>query len=218
MLYLIDSANLLEIDRLTSCYPIAGVTTNPTIIAAERKPISGQLKAIRDIIGPDAMLHAQVLSSYWRDMLEEAAKLKELVGGNFYVKVPVTCNGIKAIAELKRQGYQITATAIFTPQQAMVAARAGADYVAPYVNRLDNISSDGGNVASEIVAAFRQYGLNSKVIAASFKNIEQIHKACQAGVDAATIPPELFEYLIYHPLTDKSVEDFIVHGKEYYDL
>lgn len=216
MLYLIDSADIESIEKIVDEFPIAGVTTNPAIIGDSQRNVRDVMRSIRSVIGDERMLHVQTLSIEYDKIVEEAENLREIAGENCYVKVPVTNDGIKAMKELKKRGFQLTATAIFTAQQAMVAAMAGADFVAPYINRLDNISSDGTAVSSDIVSLYRQYDLPTKVLAASFKNVEQVHRACMAGVHACTIGPELFDKLIYHPLTDFAVMDFVRKGREFY--
>ncbi len=208
MLYIIDTAHVDEIKRCAEFYPIAGVTTNPTIISKEHTDFGPLVKTIRDIIGPDKMLHIQTTSSKTEDIVKEAEELKDFVGGDFYIKIPVSPEGLKATMLLKKKGIKVTMTAIFTQQQALISALAGADFVAPYVNRLDNIVSDGVHVAGEIVELFNRYNLPTKVLAASFKNVEQVHKAALVGTHAVTINPELFEKLVYHPLTFYAVDDF----------
>lgn len=208
MLYIIDTAHVDEIKRCAEFYPIAGVTTNPTIISKEHTDFGPLVKTIRDIIGPDKMLHIQTTSSKTEDIVKEAEELKDFVGGDFYLKIPVSPEGLKATMLLKKKGIKVTMTAIFTQQQALISALAGADFVAPYVNRLDNIVSDGVHVSGEIVELFNRYNLPTKVLAASFKNVEQVHKAALVGTHAVTINPELFEKLVYHPLTYYAVDDF----------
>jgi fructose-6-phosphate aldolase 2 len=152
MIYLADTANIEELKELFYYFPIEGVTTNPTIIAAENKPLSQILPQIIELVG-DRMLHVQMMSSKAEDMLREAKayKAKYSLGDNYYAKIPVSKEGYRAIPMLKDAGINVTATAIFTQQQALVAAKAGADWVAPYVNRLDNISSHGIEVVKHIV-------------------------------------------------------------------
>ena len=134
--------------------------------------------------------------------------IKEVVGGNFFLKIPITREGIKATAMCKDAGIGVTMTAIFTQPQALIAASAGADFVAPYINRLDNIVSDGVNVVKEIVDIFNNYNIKTKVLAASFKNVEQVHKVSMTGAQAVTVNPDLFDMLIYHPLTYYAIDDF----------
>ncbi|HHX02485.1 MAG TPA: hypothetical protein GX739_07460 [Firmicutes bacterium] len=217
MIYMLDTANVAEIERLFDLYPIDGVTTNPTIIAQEQKPLRRLLLDIRTVIGEDAHLHVQPISNRAEAIVAEALEYRDLCKGNYYAKIPVTPQGIKAIRLLKQQGVKVTATAIFTQQQALIAAKAGADFVAPYVNRLDNISSDGIGVVADIMTFIKAYGMATKVLAASFKNVEQVHRVCLLGAHSVTITPELFESLLYHPLTDRAVWDFYHDGVPYYD-
>jgi len=209
MLILLDTANIDSIKHINDIYPLDGVTTNPTIISKEKKDFIGILKEIRNTIGKEKMLHVQVVGSKAEDMIEEAIYLNEKIGGNLYIKIPVTEQGIKAMKELSKKGYKITATAIFTAQQALMAAKAGAEFVAPYVNRIDNLMADGIKVVSDIVSIFEIYNINSKVLAASFKNTEQIHNACLKGARSVTVNADLIKQLIYHPSTDLSVDNFI---------
>ena len=153
-------------------------------------------------------------------MVEEAVKYQTFFGekGNFYAKVPVTSEGYKAIPLLKKKGIKVTATAVYTHMQAVVAARAGANYVAPYVSRLDNISSHGIEVVRDIVKSFNDYKMPTKVLAASFKTVDQVHRASLAGCYAVTVNYDILEKLRSHPLTDMSVESFERDGKNLYDI
>ncbi|MDS1003701.1 fructose-6-phosphate aldolase [Clostridium sporogenes] len=209
MLMLLDTANIDSIKHINDIYPLDGVTTNPTIISKEKTDFLGILKEIRSVIGKEKMLHVQVVGSKAEDMVDEAIYLNEKIGGNLYIKVPVTEQGIKAMKELSKKGYKITATAIFTAQQALMAAKAGAQFVAPYVNRIDNLMADGIKVVSDIVTIFKIYNINTKILAASFKNTEQIHNSCLKGAHSVTVNESLIKQLIYHPSTDLSVENFI---------
>jgi len=208
MLYIIDTANLEEIKRCIEYFPVAGVTTNPTIISKENTGFLDLIKTIRGIIGDDMMLHIQTTGKDAETIIKEAVMLSDYVGGNFYAKIPISPEGIKATMKLKKLGIKVTETAIFTQQQAMIAAKAGADFVAPYINRLDSIVSDGVHVVSEIVKMFNVHHMECRVLAASFKNVEQIHKVAMVGGHAVTINPQLFDTLTYHPLTDNAIEAF----------
>ncbi|MGN1080577.1 MAG: transaldolase family protein [Acutalibacteraceae bacterium] len=208
MYYIIDSADRDEIRRLVEYYPIDGVTTNPTIISKEHSDFLKLVKDIRGIIGPDKMFHIQVTGDTCDAIVKEARLLRTHIGGNLYVKIPISRDGLKATQILKKEGINVTMTAIFTQQQALIAAKAGADFVAPYVNRLDNIVSDGVSVVSEIVELFRTHNIPTKVLAASFKTVEQIHKISMVGAQAITLQPGLYDQLIYHPLTLYAIDDF----------
>lgn len=209
MQYIIDTANLDKIRHCFEFYPVEGVTTNPTIISKEKADYKVLLKSIRSTIGTDAQLHVQVTGSTAKEMIKEAIMLRDFVGGNFFAKIPVGDEGLKATMYLtQKEGIRVTETAIFTQQQALIAAKAGASYVAPYVNRLDNVLGDGVKVVEEIVKIFRNYSLPTKVLAASFKNVEEIHKIALASCDAVTLNPDMFTMLVNHPLTDVAIKNF----------
>lgn len=208
MEYIIDTAQLSAIKKCEEYFPIDGVTTNPTIISREHTSFTALIRDIRDIIGPDRMFHIQTTGDTADKIVREAEALKDAVGGNFYIKIPVSPEGLKATMILSKKGIKVTMTAIFTQQQALIAAKAGASYVAPYVNRLDNIVSDGAHVVGEIVKLFAMHDVKTKVLAASFKNVEQIHKVAMAGCHAVTLAPALYEDLVYHPLTLGAIDSF----------
>lgn len=208
MQYLLDTADIIAIRRGFDLYPIAGVTTNPTIIAKEKTRFPEILRDIRNSIGSEAMLHAQVLGQTAWEMVQEAHDMIHAAGEGLYIKVPVVPEGIKAIKQLHKQGIRTTATAVFTPQQALLAAVAGADYVAPYVNRLDNVCGDGVRVVGEIVTLLQIHKLPARVLAASFKNAEQVHRVSLAGCQAVTVSPEIIALIMDHPLTANAVQQF----------
>jgi len=215
MIYMLDTADINAIRKAVDLYPLAGVTTNPSIIAKENRPLKEILLDIRECLGQDKMLHAQVMGKDADTMLKEAQALKAL-DSNIIVKVPVTPQGIKAIKLLAQEGIRITATAILTPQQALLAAKAGAEFLAPYVNRLDNICSDGVDVAAEIVTLLNNYQLDAKVLGASFKNVQQVHKLALAGAHSVTVAPDVFDLLLTHPLTDSGVAGFVSDWERVY--
>ena len=219
MIYLADTANIDEIKDLLTHFPIEGVTTNPTILAHENKPFSQIIPEIQDCID-GKMFHIQTISKSAEDILREARRYRDYfgIGDNLYVKIPVTKEGFRAIRMVKDAGLKVTATAVFTQQQALIAAKAGADFVAPYINRLDNISSHGIDVVSDIVKTFKGYGLQSKVLGASFKNVDQVYRVSMVGCHAATVSYQVLEVILKHPMTDKSVMDFENDGAHLYDL
>ena len=216
MLYLIDTAKLEDIRRVCEYYPVAGVTTNPTIISREKCDFKKIICDIREIIGENKQLHVQTTATEAKEILREAEMIRQTVGGNFFIKIPITKEGLKATEMCKKMGIGVTMTAIFTQPQALMAARAGADFVAPYINRLDNIVSDGVNVVSEIVDIFKVYDIKTQVLAASFKNVEQVHKVSMTGAHAVTINPDLFDMMIYHPLTYYAIDDFTADWQQVY--
>ena len=214
MLVLIDNANIYEIERLYSMYPYDGVTTNPSILMNERKNPIKVLKSIRDFLPRSSQLHAQVVSETTEQMIEEAHfMLREI--DELFIKVPVTAQGMRAIHLLKQEGINITATAIYTAMQAFMAAKAGARYTAPYVNRLDNMGADGVQVAMDIHTMFRANNMEADVLAASFKNSQQILNLCKHGVGAVTAAPDVLDALIHHDATFTAEENFT---QDFYSL
>lgn len=208
MKFLIDDANIEKIKEIYKYYPIDGVTTNPTIISkTERNPYE-VLKEIREFIGENAELHVQVVSENAEEMVEEGHRILKELGQNTYIKIPTNPEGLRAMAILSKEGHKITATAIYTPMQAYLAARAGADYAAPYVNRIDNLGVNGIEVTMIINDIFKRNNLKTQVLAASFKNIQQILELCKCGVDAATIGSDIIGGIINHASVTSAIEDF----------
>lgn len=208
MQILLDTADVNKIKAVLPYFPIDGVTTNPSILAKEAKEVKETLFQIRELLGPDRMLFAQATAHDSASIVAQAETLTKELGPNFYTKIPVTMQGLRAVAMCKERGLKTLVTAIFTPMQALLAAKSGADYVAPYVDRLDNITSDGASVVGEIVKLYNLYGYETKVLAASFKNIQQVYNAASVGAHGVTISAPLCEKLIFHPYTDRSLEDF----------
>jgi fructose-6-phosphate aldolase 2 len=208
MLYVLDTADLKAIAHANEFYPLDGVTTNPSIIAKEKTEFWGLLQNIRNIIGDEKFLCVQTLETTAEGIVEDAKKIKEKIGGNLYIKIPIGEAGLKATPMVKELGLGVLMTAIFTPTQALIAAKAGADFVAPYVNRLDNIVGDGTAVVAEIVKQFNNFGMDCKVLAASFKNTEQVNKCASVGCHCVTVAPEILEGIISHPMTDSAIAGF----------
>lgn len=216
MLYILDTADIEDIRHCNEYYPLAGVTTNPSIIAKEHSDFWALMKQIREIIGEDKMFHVQTTETRAEAIVEEAKLLRDRIGGEFYLKIPICEEGLKATMLLGRLGIKVTMTAIITPAQALMAARAGASFVAPYVNRLDNILSDGTRVVTEIVEEFKLHDIKSRVLAASFKNAEQVHKCALAGCHSATVTADIMKTLISHPMTDAAIAGFENDWKSVY--
>lgn len=208
MEYILDTADLKAIAHCNEFYPLTGVTTNPSIIAKENTDFWNLVKDIRAIIGPNKLFFAQTVQKTADKIVEEAKLMQERSGGEFCVKIPIGEEGLKATMQLKKLGIKVLMTAIFTPAQALMAATAGADYVAPYVNRLDNISGDGCDVVAQIVEQFAIHDLPCKVLAASFKNAQQVHNCAAVGCQCVTITADIMEALIKHPMTDAAVAGF----------
>lgn len=208
MKLLIDDANIEAIKKLYDLYPIDGVTTNPSILAKSKRNPYEVLKEIRAFIGDDE-LHAQVLSLKAEDMIEEAYKMVEILGKNTYIKIPSIPEGFKAMKALSKAGFKITATAIYTPMQAYLAAKSGADYAAPYVNRIDNLGANGIETTKMIQDIFVNNGFKTEILAASFKNSNQVQELCAYGVGASTVAPDVIEGLVKNACVTGAVQDFV---------
>ena len=208
MKILLDTANIKTIERVLPYFPISGFTANPSILAKESDDVKATLAKLRELAAGKLMIHTQITAARAEDILEQGKILRDFIGDNFYIKIPMTLEGLRAVPLCKAAGLNCTITAIFTPIQALMASLAGADYVAPYVDRLDNITSNGVNVVREIMELFKLYDLKTQVLAASFKNVQQVYDVASFGAHAATVNGELCMKLLFHPYTDKSLEDF----------
>lgn len=215
MKYLIDSASPEAVKKILEYYPAEGVTTNPTIICRENCDLKKMLLEMREVIG-GRMLHVQTMQTEAGEMVKEAKALYALLGGEFYVKLPANPEGLKACRILKGEGIGVTVTAVFAPQQALLAARAGADFVAPYVNKLDDVGY-GEECVEKIVKLFREFDLPTKVLSASFRNVEQVTRVALAGSHYITLPPAFYEKLIWHPMTDGAIKGFEEDWQRVYD-
>ena len=211
MKLLIDDANLERIKHIYEYYPIDGVTTNPSILAKERRNPYEVLKQIREFIGPDAELHAQVISLTAEEMVKEGQHMVEVLGekATTFIKIPTIPEGLKAMRILSRAGYKVTATAIYNPLQAYLAAKSGANYAAPYINRIDNLGSNGIEVARTMQDIFVSSGYETRILAASFKNSLQVQELCESGICAVTVAPDVIEGLIKHPCVDSADVTFV---------
>lgn len=210
MFILIDDADLKNIEELYNRYPYDGVTTNPTILSKTGNPDPmDQLKKIRALIPEKAMLHAQVLSTETDDMVKEAKHMVSVLGKDAYIKVPVTANGLKAISILSKENIHITATAIYGTMSAFMAAKAGAEFLAPYVNRLDNLGYDGVQIARDIHTIVKASGYKAEVLGASFKNSQQILEMGKSSIGAVTVNSDLLKTLTFNGIAENAVKDFI---------
>lgn len=208
MKFIIDDAGIEKIKEIYSIYPVDGVTTNPSILAKNGRQPYETLKEIREFIGADAELHVQVIAADTEGMLEDARRIQKELGKNTYVKVPATPEGLKAMKMLSAEGANITATAIYTQMQAFLAGKAGAHYAAPYVNRIDNLGANGVKTAKDIHDIFKKNGLKAEVLAASFKNSQQVLELCEYGIGASTISPDVIEGLIKNDSVTMAVAAF----------
>lgn len=209
MKFIIDDADIAKIKDIYNTFAVDGVTTNPSILAKSGRQPYEVLTEIREFIGPDAELHVQVIALDAEGMVRDGHRIVEVLGKNTYVKVPTTKEGLRAMKLLHGEGIRVTATAIYTRMQAFLAAKAGADYAAPYVNRIDNLGGDGVKAAQDIHDIFRKNGLDCQVLAASFKNSQQVQELCEYGIGAATISPDVIEALIKNDSVTMAVEAFV---------
>lgn len=209
MEYLLDTANIELIKKYCDFLPISGITSNPTIIKKEGKiDFYNHFKEIRNIIGKDKTLHIQVLGEKCDDILKDADAILTGVDENVYVKIPVTMEGIKAIQILKKQNVGITATAIYTKMQGFMAMEANADFIAPYYNRMENMDINPIDAISAFSDMIDQYGYNTKILAASFKNMGQVNDAILAGAQTVTMDPSIIGDAFKMPSIQKAVDDF----------
>lgn len=221
MKLLIDDADIRNIRRIYDCYPVDGVTTNPSILtkcglSRRRQNPYDILSEIRALIGAEGELHVQVISRTAEGMVEEGHKIAETLGRNTFIKIPTVEEGLKAIQILSAEGYRVTATAIYTLQQAFLAGKAGASCAAPYVNRIDNMGGDGVETAKRIHNLFQRNCLQTQVLAASFKNTRQVLALAEYGIGAATVAPSVIDSLLHDSAVDAAVEAFIMDFETLY--
>ncbi|EGT3575828.1 fructose-6-phosphate aldolase [Citrobacter amalonaticus] len=205
-LYL-DSANVAEVERLARIFPIAGVTTNPSIIAASKESIWEVLPRLQKVIGENGVLFAQTMSRDAQGMVNEAKRLNNTVPG-IVVKIPVTSEGLVAIRQLKKEGIVTLGTAVYSASQGLLAALAGAKYVAPYVNRVDAQGGDGIRTVQELQTLLEQHAPDSKVLAASFKTPRQALDCLLVGCEAITLPLDVAQQMLDTPAVESAVEKF----------
>lgn len=215
MEFVLDTADLDAIKELDELINVAGVTTNPTIITKSGKQPEEVISALVDYLKPEQKLFFQTVSTDLEGMLEEARYICGLRPQNTYVKIPVTRNGLKAIKAAKAEGLGVLATAIYSADEAFLAALNGADYLAPYVNRMCNYGDGVGQVI-DLIQMLEVQHLDSKVIAASFKSVEQVHTLIAAGIQAVTVPPEVVRAMIDHPGTEIAVSEFTANWEKAY--
>ena len=212
MKFFIDTANPVEIKKAYEMGVIDGVTTNPTLISKEKKDFGSLIKEICDII-QGLPISLEALSLHSEGMIEEAQKLSEM-GQNIVVKIPMTGEGLKAIKVLISEGIKTNTTLVFSPTQALLAAKAGTTYVSPFIGRLDDVSQTGMDLIRQIMTIFNNYGFESEVIVASIRHPVHVLEAALIGADVATIPYKVIEQLIKHPLTDIGIERFLEDWKK----
>lgn len=202
----IDTANVSEIREANSLGVICGVTTNPSLIAKEGRVFEEVVEEITSIV--DGPVSAEVISLEADKMVEEARALSK-IHKNIVIKIPMTAEGLKAVSQLTKEGIKTNVTLIFSPTQALLAARAGATYVSPFVGRLNDISADGKKLIENISDIFELHRIDTEIIAASIRSPEDVTDAALAGAHIATIPYKVICQMIKHPLTDAGIERFL---------
>ncbi|MDY0187362.1 MAG: fructose-6-phosphate aldolase [Syntrophus sp. (in: bacteria)] len=211
MKFFIDTANIREIEEGLSLGMVDGVTTNPSLIAREKKPFKNVVTEILErVSGPVSL---EVVGLKAEEMVEEGKKLARL-GEQVVIKVPMTTEGLKATKILSSEGISVNQTLVFSPVQALMAAKAGAAYVSPFVGRLDDASHNGMDIVEQILAIYDCYGFDTEVIVASIRHPRHVLEGALMGADIATIPFKVIEQLAKHPLTDKGIELFLADWKK----
>jgi transaldolase len=206
MKFFIDTANINEIKEANEMGMVDGVTTNPSLIAKEGRDFEEIIKEICDIV--DGPISAEVVSTDTDGMLEEARKLSK-IHKNIVIKIPMLVDGLKATRKLTEEGIKTNVTLVFSPLQALMAAKAGATYVSPFIGRLDDISQEGLLLVEQIVEIYSNYAFDTEIIVASIRNPLHVLESALMGADIATIPFNVLSKLAAHPLTDKGLKAFL---------
>jgi len=204
--FFIDTADISEIKKASELGLIDGVTTNPTLISKTGKPFLEVAKEILEAVNGPVSLEVVSLES--QGMIDEA-KILTKMGNNVVIKIPMTTEGLKAVKILSEEGIKTNVTLVFSPLQALLAAKAGATYVSPFVGRLDDIGHDGMEVISQIAEIYDNYGFTTEIIVASIRHPKHTLEAALIGADIATIPFKVIAQLAKHPLTDIGIEKFL---------
>jgi len=218
MEFMLDTANLEEIRKYNEIISLAGITSNPSILKKEGKiDFYAHMKTIRDIIGSEASLHVQVVADNFNDIMKDATAILDNIDTDVHIKIPVSEQGLKAIKALKADGINITATAIYTKFQAYLAIAAGADYIAPYFNRMENQNIDPRAALTEMAKEVERTSSKTKILAASFKNVGQVNAALECGAQAATMGVDILQQALRMPAINQAIADFTtdweaIHG------
>ncbi len=207
----LDTANVESIEKYNELGVVDGITTNPTLLSKEKgNPIKTMKKIVEIIKGPVSL---EVVAIDFDKMLEESLKLAKY-GENVVVKIPMTMDGLKVVHALTKKGIKTNVTLIFSANQALLASKAGATYVSPFIGRLDDIGSEGLNLVSEIVQIFASYDFSTQLLVASVRHPFHVIEAAKMGADVVTLPPEILDKMIRHPLTDKGLDSFLSDWKK----
>ena len=211
MKFFIDTANIQEIKEGIDLGMVDGVTTNPSLIAKEKRGFEEIVKEILKMV--DGPVSLEVVSLDVQGMVKEGKKLAKL-GENVVIKVPMTTEGLKATRIFATEGIRVNQTLIFSPLQALMAAKAGAAYVSPFVGRLDDVAHDGMDIVDQMITIFDNYGFETEIIVASVRHPRHVLEAALMGADIATIPFKVIAQLAKHPLTDRGIELFLADWKK----
>ncbi|MBN1905664.1 MAG: fructose-6-phosphate aldolase [Deltaproteobacteria bacterium] len=211
MKFFIDTANIEEIKKANELGLLDGVTTNPSLVAREGREFKELIKEICNIV--DGPVSAEVLSLETEGMVSEARELAK-IANNIVVKIPLVKEGLKAVKILSGEGIKTNVTLCFSAVQALMAAKAGADYISPFVGRLDDIGQIGMELVEQITTIYEAYGYETEIIVASIRNPIHVLDAALMGADIATIPFKVMEQLIKHPLTDIGIANFMADWKK----
>jgi transaldolase len=211
MKFFIDSANIPEIKEAASMGVLDGVTTNPSLVAKEGKEFRALLNEICAIV--DGPISAEVISTEFEGIMKEAHELSK-IHKNIVIKVPLIKEGLRAVKALKAEGIKTNVTLCFSPNQALLAAKAGASFISPFIGRLDDISQNGMDLIRQIVTIYNNYDYQTEVLVASIRHPMHVVEAAMIGADVCTIPFKVIDQLIKHPLTDLGVERFLADWKK----
>lgn len=202
----IDTANIAEIKEANDWGVICGVTTNPSLIAKEGRVFEEVVKEITDVV--DGPVSAEVISPDAENMVAEALKLSQ-IHKNVVIKIPMTKEGLKAVSKLSEQGIKTNVTLVFSAAQALLAARAGASFISPFVGRLNDIGADGDGLIFDIAEIFKPHGIKTEIIAASIRDPKNVIAAAKMGAHIATVPFGVLSKMFVHPLTEAGIVKFM---------
>ena len=207
----IDSADIDDIKDAAAMGLVDGVTTNPSLIAKSGRKLEEVINDIVEIV--DGPISAEVISTECDGILEEGRKLAK-IHENIVVKVPLIAEGLKAVQVFAKEGIKTNVTLCFSPTQAMLAAKAGATYISPFLGRVDDISGEGMELLEQIITIYRNYDMQTQVLAASIRHPLHVVQAALLGSDVATLPHKVIHQLLKHPLTDRGLEQFLADAKK----
>src|SRR5438477_6585302 len=215
MKFFLDTANLDELKKGAAWGIVDGVTTNPTLIAKEGAPIEDQVRKICDIIDGD--ISAEVVSTTSKEMIAEGRRLSK-IHKNIVVKIPLIPEGIVAVSALAKEGIRVNVTLCFSAAQALLAAKAGAYIISPFIGRIDDVGWPGMDLIDEIATIYANYGYKTQILAASIRGTLHVIDAAKAGAHIATMPFKVLDQLFHHPLTDKGLDQFLKDYNKAFEL